>query len=231
MEKSTLEYNNDLVTLAKTNMEDILMKSFNEPTNLWNWKNNNDILTRWVFLKLNILLRNQFNNDLYITQNEKVDWLLASRNYDITIKSKKLKKIILVISINKIYNNINKNFYTIYKDGIFNAANLWTKNIPYYNLFVSPFEIKNDDLQQNEIFSIKNLLRVYNWNKASNITSITKLVLFNWNINKKEKPIVIKDLNNVLNNWQIANALNTGILIPDMKFFFSDIYSILQKYN
>jgi len=214
-----------LLKIIKASFNEIIYNTFHDTQNI----KINDNLLNWVFLKLNILLKNQFRGDLTIEKNKKIEWLLTTRTYDLSIRSKSLNRTILVITLHKIWNNTNKTFYTTYKDIIFNTVNLWAKNIPYYSLVMAPLNTVNDRWQ-TEVFSTKNLLRVYNWNKSGNVQGLTKVVLFEWNI-ASNKFDILQDTWVIVDNRNISDALNNWVIMPDIKQLFSDIYNILQKYN
>jgi len=225
MQGSKFDNKEYLLNIMKSSFNEIVFEVFNSQNNI-KW---DDDFKNWILLKLNILLKNQFLNDLYIEKDDKIEWLLTTRTYDFSIKSKKLNRIVLVINLQKIFTNTNKTYYSTYKDIIFNTVNLWTKNIPYYSLVITSLNTMNEKWQ-NEIFSAKNLLRTFNWNKAWNINWLTKLILIDGDL-KSPNFNIVNDTNTFIKNKQICHALNTWVILPDIKLFFSDIYNILQKYN
>lgn len=192
-------------------------------------KGKNEDLLNWIVIKLNILLKNQFHWDLYIEKNKRIEWKLTTRTYDIVIQSHSYGKALLVISLNKLFNNLNKNFFLSYKDIILWAMNLWIDWIPYYNLTISP--IKNlNSTWQFEVFSKKNLYRIFNWNNANIIPWINKLLLYNWH-SKTNNFTILQDLDVIFwENSKTSYKIGNSILIPDMKDFFLDVYNILKKY-
>lgn len=211
----------------KTKIIELMKKSFYSLISSYE-RGNNEELLEWLAIKINVLLTNQFNWDLYIEKSIKLEWKLTTRTYDLVIKSKKYQKVLLVISINKIKNNINKTFFASYKDIILNTMNLWMENIPYYTLTISPLKTLNNNWQL-EAFNKKNLLRLYNWNTSTLIPWINKLMLYNGNISSTDSKVV-NDLDTILSSklsWIIWNQ----VLMTDIKDLFLDVYNIIQKYN
>jgi len=58
-----------LLKIIKASFNEIIYNTFHDTQNI----KINDNLLNWVFLKLNILLKNQFRGDLTIEKNKKIE--------------------------------------------------------------------------------------------------------------------------------------------------------------
>jgi len=212
------------------NFINTITKSFNEVVKTYE-KNVNEELIEWLVWKLNIMLKKAFKGDLYAQKSVKLKGELAARTYDIVISSFKYKRVVLVIDVNKLTDNKLNTFLRTYKDNIFYTMNLAISRIPYYNLTLASFDNVTPE-GKIEKFSIKNLIRVYNWNKHSNIIpGINKLMLLKWNV-KSWNFSIIWNINEYYSNIDqtIKDKVNESVILPDMKSFLIDIYTILQKF-
>lgn len=207
------------------------------------WKDE-QTLTKWLEIKINSAIRN------YITVNEKdrvkihidkkVDWIFNKRKYNLVLEDTKTKKILCVINIQKVFYNINNNFYNLFKDTLLNICSLDEKNIPVYTIILMPYQgfVKNSNWQlwKKEKILDQNIYRIYNINNYNNKGTFTKLILLENEITNSEitwNVKVLDDLNDIIlyksNNIEAKTKFENKILIKQINNIYSDIYKILIK--
>jgi hypothetical protein len=97
--------------------------------------------------------------------------------------------------------------------------------VALYSMIFCPLSQLNDKWQ-TETFSLKNLLRIYNGNKAQSINSIVKI----WLVDKIwEKQALIQNLNQIIWKKETLKHIDSNVLINESKVFFNDIVAFLDN--
>lgn len=220
--KDLLNDKDYLLEIFKKSFEDIVSDILKKKIEKDN--SDNTDLINWLYLKLSVIIKNQFKGRIEIAKKERIEWIITTRTYDLVFKDKIKNKNLLIMSFNFLHNNINNNFYSTYKDIIFNNFNVSEKNTPYYSIVISP--LKN--LQNNwktEQFTIKNLWKVYRWNVNNKTNSLTKIIL----LERKDDDLYhpISDSSVLTKKNKISAILNKDVLILDIKDLMSNIINIV----